>query len=102
MIALEEYCIQVIETLKACRDPAQVRDLLSEVDGVLTSSRIGRHTRTTFWKAVSDDLDVVAQESPLLLEKQAATALSAVIAAAQTVIAQYQLLTAGDQKYPGS
>jgi hypothetical protein len=101
MMTLEEYCIQVIEKIKACRDPARVRDLLSEVDGLLTRSRIGHHTRATFWEALNNDLDVVAQESTLLLERQAATALSAVVAA-QTVIAQYQLRRVSDHQNPGS
>jgi len=48
--------------------------LLSEVDGSLTKSRVGRHTRATFWEALNNDLDVVAQESTLLLERQGATA----------------------------
>jgi len=102
MMTLEEYCIQVIEEIKACSNPARVGDLLSEVDGLLNRSRIGHHTRAAFWEALNNDLDVVGQESTLLLEKQAATTLSAVVAAAQTVIAEYLLLLASDQKNPGS
>jgi hypothetical protein len=45
-----------------------------------------------FWEDLKSDLEVVAQESTLLLEKQAATALAAVVAVAQAVIAQYESL----------
>jgi hypothetical protein len=101
-VTLEEYRIQFIEKLKACRDPANVRGLLAEVDLVLMKSGISDRVQRTFWETLNNSLDVVAQESTLLLEKQAATALSAVIAAAQTVIAQYLVLLANDQQSPGS
>lgn len=98
-MTLEEYRIQVIEKLKACREPLWARNLLAEVDLVLTNSGISDQARKTFWEDLKNDLEVVAQESTLLLEKQAATALSAVITAARAAIAQYQLLlaTRGEQ-----
>ena len=101
-MTLDEYRVQVIEKLKACRDPARARGQLAEVDLVLMNSRISDRVQKTFWETLNNDLDVLAQESTLLLEKPAATALSAVIAAAQTVIAQYRLLIASDQQNPGS
>jgi len=101
-MTLEEYRIQVIEKLKICRDAAQARGLLAEVDLVLTNSRISDRTQKLFWQTLNNALDAVAQESTLLLEKQAATALRPVVAAAQPVTAQYQLLIASDHQNPDS
>jgi hypothetical protein len=69
-MTLEEYRIQVIERLKASQDPVKARGLLAEVELVLTNSRIGDRAQKTFWETLNNDLDIVAQESTLLLEKQ--------------------------------
>jgi hypothetical protein len=89
-MTLDEYRTQVIERLKGCRDSLDVRGLLSEVHLFITESRISDHAQSTFWEALSHDLNVVAQESTHLMGKKAATALSALIAAAQTAIARHR------------
>lgn len=50
--------------------------------------------KKTFWEDLKSDLEVVAQEWTLLLEKQAATALTAVITVARATMTQYQFLLA--------
>lgn len=87
-MTLEDYR-EVIAKLKACSGPSWARNLLAQVDLVLTNSGISAGTRRAFWEDLNHDLEVVGEESTLLLEKQAATVLSSAIAAAQTVIAQY-------------
>jgi chromosome segregation and condensation protein ScpB len=47
--------------------------------------------KKTFWEDLKRDLEVVAQEWTLLLEKQAATALTAVITVARATMTQYQI-----------
>lgn len=96
-MTLEEYRIQTIEKLKACRDPARARDVLSDVDGMLVGSRISDTTRRLFWETLRNDLDVVTQESTALLERQAAAVLGAVVRAAQDAIFEYQALIGSDE-----
>lgn len=89
-MGLDEYRLQVIESLKNCQTPGRARELLAEVDLVLKSSQLSAGTQGMFWQTLSSDLDLITQDSPLLLEKQAAAALIAVVAVAQRMIVQYQ------------
>ena len=101
-MTLEDYRIEVIAKLKACQGPLWARNLLAQVDLVLLNSQISASTQKAFWEELNHDLDVVGEESTLLLGNEAATTLSAVVAAAKALIAQYQLLIASDQQNPGS
>ena len=65
------------------------------------NSRISDRAQKVFWQTLNNDLDIVAQESTLLLEKQEATALSGAVAAVRAVIAHYQRLIASDEQSPG-
>jgi hypothetical protein len=89
-MGLDEYRIQVIEQLENCRSFGRARELLAEVDLVLKGSGLSEGIQRVFWQAISSDLDVVLQESPLLLEKRAADTLGPIIAVAQQMIRQYQ------------
>jgi hypothetical protein len=89
-MTLDEYRSQVVARLRGCRDSLEVRGLLGEVDLFISQSRISDRARKTFWETLSSDLDIVAQASTDLMTQQAATALRALIAAAQTAIAQHQ------------
>jgi hypothetical protein len=96
-MTLEEPRIEVMQKLKACRDPVQARELLAEVDLALMKSQISVRAQKRFWEALKKDLDVLAQESAVLLGNQAAVALSGVIVAAQATISPYQLTLASDE-----
>jgi hypothetical protein len=100
-MTLEDYRIQVTEKLNACQDAGRARTLLDEVDLVLVQSGISRHAKHVFWETLSNDLDVLAQDSTLLMGKQAAVALSVVLATARAEIAQYRLMIASDEGSSG-
>jgi hypothetical protein len=89
-MTFDEYRIQTIEKLKGFGDAAEARVLLAEVDLVLGSSHISDRAQKTFWEALSNDLDVIAQEATLFVGKQAVEKLREVISAAQTAIRLYQ------------
>jgi hypothetical protein len=94
---LEKYRLQVMETLKACKDPVRARGFLAEVDLALMNGKINAQAQKVFWTALNNDLDVLAQQSTRLSERQAATALG-VIVTAQAVISLYQLTLASDER----
>jgi hypothetical protein len=94
---LEKYRIQVIETLKACKDPVRAREFLAEVDLALMNGQIGARAQKTFWDALNNDLDVLTQEAAMLSEKQGA-ALTGVALVAQAAISLYQLTMASDEE----
>ena len=98
-MTLDEYRTKIIESLKARPDIVGARDLLAQTHLVLINSGISARTQTTFWESLNSDLEFLAEESTLL-EEHAATALRAVTAAAQAVIAQYQRLIAIAQQNP--
>lgn len=89
-MTLEEYRIQIVERLKGFRDPAQVRKLLAEVDLALKSSQISPSGQKAFWDVLTEALDVVAQDAPLLVGVQDAAELVRIVAAAQSGIDLYQ------------
>jgi hypothetical protein len=96
-MTLAKYRIQVMETLKACKDPAKAREFLAEVDLALMYSQISAHVQKMFCAAFKNDLDVLGQEAATLSDKQNAT-LSGVIVAAQAAISLYQLTIASDEE----
>jgi hypothetical protein len=98
-MTLDEYRTQIIENLKARPEIVGARDLLAQTHLVLISSGISAQTQTRFWESLNDDLELLEKDSTLL-EEHAANTLRAVIAAVQTVIAQYQRLIAIAQHKP--
>ena len=86
-MTLDGYRHQTVERLKACRASGTAREILAEVDLMLTNCQISSHAQKRFWEALNSDLEVVAQECTRPLGKQAADALS-VISVAQAWIAQ--------------
>jgi len=94
-MTLEEYRATALGKLKSCRSQGEVLGMLAERDLRLTSSQIADQVRKTFWEKLNNDLDTLNQETATL-PGQAATTLSAVISAAQTVIEQYLLLLASE------
>jgi hypothetical protein len=91
-VTFEGYRVHIVEQLKAARGTERARDLLAEVDMVLASARLSTAAQGAFWESLNSDLDVLAEESKGVLEKEAAAALSAVIAAAQGAVLKYRRL----------
>jgi len=96
-VTLEDYRIQIIEQLKAARGTGRARDLVAEVDMVLASTRLSTAAREAFWDSLSSDLDILAEESKVLLQKEAAAVLGAVITAAQGAVLKCRRLLAKDK-----
>jgi hypothetical protein len=88
-LSIDGYRIQVVEKLKACHDAREVRQLFSEVEAVLAATGLSLRAQRSFWQGLATDLEVVAEESPRLLEKGRAARLAGVLAAAQADIARY-------------
>lgn len=80
-LSLDGYRIQVLERLRACRDPREAREVLAEADIILNASGLSRPAQRAFWQGLDTDLDVLLEDPT--------GALSAVIAAAKTDIAKY-------------
>ena len=96
-VTLEDYRIQIIEQLKAARGTVRARDILADVDMVLATAGLSTAAQGAFWESLNSDLDILAEESKGLLGKEAAAALSAVIAAAQSTVWKYRRLLQSDE-----
>jgi hypothetical protein len=94
-LSLDGYRIHVFEKLRACRDPDQVRDLLTEVDLMLNACGLSYSAQRAFWEGLHTDLDV-SEESNRLLTQETAATLAAVIAAAQAEIGRYLILVSSN------
>jgi hypothetical protein len=100
-MTLEEYRIHIIGRLKAFRDPAEVRELLAQVDLGLKGTGVSVSGQSAFWEALTQDLNGVAHDAPLLVGVQDAELLVRVVSAAQSGIEWYQgwLGSAEDKSY---
>jgi hypothetical protein len=90
IVTLEELRIQLLDSVKNCRDPHAVAQLLAEAERTLNDSRVGEVSKGAFWDAVEHDLDVVTQEASVILGTQAALTVRAVIGAARTGLGAYR------------
>jgi hypothetical protein len=88
-LSLDGYRIQVLEKLKGSHSARGARDVLAEVEAVLAATGLSLRAQQAFWRRLAADLEVVAEESPGLLEKGRAARLAGVLAAAQADIARY-------------
>ena len=88
-ISLEGYRIQVLEKIKATRDPQRARDLIAEVDVALRATGLRRAAQRAFWEALHTDIEVLTEESATVLGRDLATDLGDIIAAAETEIRRY-------------
>jgi hypothetical protein len=79
-----------LKILKISRMRAQ-RLLIEKANTDLQNNNtISSRDQAEFWQALKGDLGYASRQAQTLLEKQAAAALSQVIAAAQAVIAQHK------------
>jgi hypothetical protein len=80
-LSLDGYRVQVLEKLRACRDPRKAREILAEADVMLNASGLSRPAQRTFWLELDTDLDMLAEDPT--------EALSAIITATKADIASY-------------
>ena len=90
MTSLDEYRLQVLARLRACEGPDEALRVLAEAECVLDTSGLRDRAVRTFWQDLSDGLEVIAQESTHLLDKQAFVRLSVVISASLAAITEYR------------
>jgi hypothetical protein len=95
--SLDDYRTQILTKLKVAADPAAAQELISEVDLVLMHSQMSDQGMRTFWAALRTELDGAVQ-STRLLERHAATALEAVLTAAQSAILEFESMVAADDE----
>jgi len=88
-ISLEGYRIQVLEKIKATREPQRARDLIAEVDVALRATGLRRGAQRAFWEALHTDIDVLTEESVTVLGRDLAAELSDIIATAKTEIRRF-------------
>ena len=97
-LSLDDYRSQILTQLKVAVDPTAARELISEVDLVLMHSQMSDQGIRAFWIALRNALDGVAQ-STRLLDRHAATALEAVVTAAQSAILEFESMVAADDEF---
>jgi hypothetical protein len=86
-LTLEDYRVQVVSQLKDSTEPTRAADLLSYVETMLSAAQASRSLQRAFWRGLSRDLDLLAQQATLL-EPAAAATLRGVIATARAVTAR--------------
>ena len=89
-MTIDEYREHLVGEITELRNQKAAQDLITEADTNLRNNDISRDGQTRFWRELNADLEAAEARSWRLLEKQAADALSQVIAAARAVIAQHQ------------
>jgi hypothetical protein len=88
-VSLDDYSLGVLERLKACIEPARARELLAEVDAILTATDVSDGAQKEFWQNLNHELNVFAHRLSRPSTRSVVSARS-VIAVAQAAIAQYQ------------
>jgi len=83
-LTLDEYRAQVVMQLKACAEPTRATELLSDVETMLAATHTSPSLQRTFWRDISQDLDLLTQRATLL-DPAAAATLRAVITTARGV-----------------
>lgn len=86
-LTLDEYRAQVVQQLQACSEPARALDLLADVETMFNATQISPALQRDFWTGLSQDLDLLIQESTLSDPASEAT-LRAVITSARAVTAR--------------
>lgn len=81
-LTLDEYRAQVVMQLKACAETARAAELLSDVETMLAATQTSASLQSAFWRALSQDLDLLAQRATLL-DPGAAATLRVVISTAR-------------------
>jgi hypothetical protein len=85
-MGLEGLRIQVLEQIRNCPNRVRVQELLSATDVRLKKGLVSAKLQQEFWAVLARELDVVAEDSPTLLDAELADALRPVLVAARTII----------------
>jgi hypothetical protein len=83
-MTIDEYRVKILGLLKACSSEKEARSILNNADKVLDNSDISESSKKKFWINLYENLG----DEYALIEKQASSSLSAIIAAAKEVIAK--------------
>lgn len=83
-MTLEEYLNEVFQNINNAKSKREARRAVEKAEKVLDQSDIKRSSKKSFWIELYERLN---DKSNLKLEKQAASSLSDIVAAAQEVIA---------------
>lgn len=83
-LTLDDYRAQVVQRLKTCSEPTRAGELLADVETILNATQTSSSLQKAFWRAFSQDLDLLAQRAALL-DPVAAATLRAVITNARAV-----------------
>jgi hypothetical protein len=94
---LERLRLDLMADLKESADPAHARDLLTETNLALVSSRLSFELQSVFWRKVSAELDVAAQYSGILADPEDGRRLRSVISAARLAIGSFQRILAYEE-----
>ncbi|WP_419227628.1 hypothetical protein [Alteromonas sp. OM2203] len=84
-MTIDEYRKKILGLLKASSSEQEVRSVLKTADEVLKDSDISESSKKQFWVDLYEDL---GGDDYVLMEKQASSSLSAIVAAAKEVIAK--------------
>lgn len=79
---LDDYRTQVVTHLKTCPGASAAVGLLSDIETMLAAMQNTHAQQKAFWRGLSQDLDLLAQQA-MLLDPDAAATLRAVIAVAR-------------------
>jgi hypothetical protein len=79
-MTLHEYRLSLVLRLEACAGPVQAGTLLAEADLWFTLNRISDEGQADFWRAVTDDLCILAEQAALMHARELASILRAVLA----------------------
>ena len=85
-MTIEEYRGDLVKKLKKCGSEMAAHRLINQAAEDLLASKINPTNRAKFWRDLNNDLESQKPVWERILEKQAAAALSQVIAAAQAAM----------------
>jgi hypothetical protein len=94
---LDDFRSGVIERLKGCRDTTAARHILAVAELLLTNSHLTSLRRDGFWVNLCENLDGLAEDARLMIDREAGLKLSTIVVAAQARIARYREQIAADQ-----
>jgi len=85
-MTLDEYRKQVFDEIRHSASSQSAKDKVNEANNILVESKISDVNKRQFWTQLYKDLE---NANLYVTEKQSATSLSAIVAAAQAVIATH-------------
>jgi hypothetical protein len=65
-LTLDDYRAHIVAQLKACAEPEQAEEPLSDVETMLASTQTSRSLQKEFWRGLSQDMDALTHQGALL------------------------------------